>query len=510
MGDSYSAGSTATAVNRPPTIDAVGSQETQAQTQPSIDTTSLHSMDGSDPKRLHSLEIPRLDHARSPPSPHVDINPALFRKQTSLDMYDYFTGPRDIQKHSKWPLILQMHGSITPKLIVPLLIAGGWASAVTVITMKVYSLRVDSVLLTILGFVVGLSLSFRSTTAYERYAEGRRYWGMLIMASQTLGRTFWIHAEDPKGQDPRETLLQKISAMNLIVAFSVSLKHALRFEPYSAYPDLQYLIGHLNTFAKEATLADPNVTSIKRKNIFKSTGEYLGVSFATSNPRKLLKKTDRPLGNLPLEILSHLAILIDRMSANDQLPVPMQQTVAYNHLIMMNDVMVGCERVLNTPLPIAYTIAISQITFIYVMLLPFQLVGPLEWIAIPATIAAGYIIFGLLFIGQEIENPFGHDVNDLPLEIYCDQIAHDLDIIAAYDKREPDSFLLSNQNMPLYPVSCAPASVWMKRSDQQLREAIKEKPVTIFQWRKNMACKKTAGSKYSTNDEKMNPGDYKV
>ncbi|KAF4980757.1 hypothetical protein FZEAL_3312 [Fusarium zealandicum] len=494
MGDSYSAGSGATAVNRP-TINTNFEQETKPQS-PVYDPSRLHSMDATDPKRSRSLEIPALEHSRSPPSPNVAINPALFRKQTSLDIDDYFTGPRDIQKHSKWPLIMQMHGSILPKLIVPLLIIGAWTSLITALHMELGILGVDSVLLTILGFVVGLSLSFRSSTAYERYAEGRRYWGMLSMASQTLGRVFWIHAKDPEGQDPRETTLKKISAMNLIVAFSVSLKHALRFEPQNAYQDLHHLIGHLNTFAKDATLANPDVASIKKKNLFKSTGEYLGVSFATSNPRKALKKSSQPLGNLPLEILTHLAVVVDRMCNNGQLDIPMQQTLAYNHVTMMNDCMNGCERVLNTPLPIAYTIAISQITFVYVILLPFQLVKLLGWVAIPATIAAAYIIFGLLFIGQEIENPFGHDVNDLPLEIYCDQIAADLDIIAAYDKREPDAFLDSSESMPLYPVSCAPVSVWMKRSDDKLRDAIKDKPRTIFEWRKAAAVKRRANEKY--------------
>ncbi|UPK89971.1 hypothetical protein LCI18_000906 [Fusarium solani-melongenae] len=497
MGDSYSAGSGATVVNRP-TIDTSNLNNEKPQST-SIDPSRLHSMD-ADPKRLQSLDIPPLEHSRSPPSPNIAVNPALFRKQTSLDLDDYFTGPRDIQKHSKWPLIMQMHGSILPKLIVPLAIVGAWATAITVISERVHKLGIDSVLLTVLGFLVGLSLSFRSSTAYERYAEGRRYWGMLTMASQTLGRVFWIHAKDPEDQDPREITLKKIGAMNLIVAFAVSLKHALRFEPYSAYPDLEHLIGHLNTFAKEATASDPDANSIKKKNIFKSTGEYLGVSFATSNPRKALKKTSQPLGNLPLEILSHLAVTLDKMIANGQLDVPMQQTIAYNHLTMMNDVLVGCERVTNTPLPIAYTIAISQITFVYVMLLPFQLVKPLHWAAIPATIAAGYIIFGLLFIGQEIENPFGHDVNDLPLEIYCDQIASDLDIIASHDKREPDAFLLSHQNMPLYPVSLASARTWMKRSDEHLRNAIKDKPRTVFEWRKKKATGESLSNEMRGDD----------
>jgi predicted membrane chloride channel (bestrophin family) len=329
------------------------------------------------------------------------------------------------------------------------------------------------------------------------------------MASQTLGRVIWIHGKDVADQDPRETILKKIGAMNLIVAFSVALKHALRFEPYSAYPDLEHLIGHLNTFAKEATAADPDAVSMKKKNIFKSVGEYLGVSFAQSNPRKALKKTDRPLGNLPLEILNHLAITIDRMVAQGQLDVPMQQTLAYNHLTMMNDCMTGCDRVLNTPLPIAYTIAISQITFIYVFVLPFQLVATLHWITIPASVVAAYIIFGLLFIGQEIENPFGQDVNDLPLEIYCDQIAADLDVIASHDKREPDTFLLSHNNMPLYPVSTASANAWMKRSDEKLRQAIKDKPDTMFEWRKEIARKKQNGGKFGTNDMRTD-GDHNV
>ena len=509
MGDNHSAmsGHTAsTAVNRP-TISTT--QPTQERLESSQDPTRLQSMSSTNEKRLHSLEIP-LDQVRSPPSPAVGINPALFRKQTSLDLDDYFTGPRDIQKHSKWPLMMQMHGSIMPKLIIPLVAIAAWSTAITLIHKKVHNISVDSVLLTILGFVVGLSLSFRSSTAYERYAEGRRYWSILTLASQTMGRVLWIHGKDVEGQDPRESILKKIGAMNLVVAFSVALKHALRFEPYSAYPDMEHLIGHLNTFAKEATAADPDCVSLKKKNMFKAVGEYLGVSFAQSNPRKALKKTDKPLGNLPLEILNHLAITVDRMVASGQLDIPMQQTLAYNQLVAMNDCMTGCDRVLNTPLPIAYTIAISQITFIYVFVLPFQLVDKLDWITIPATIVAAYIIFGLLFIGQEIENPFGQDVNDLPLEVYCDQIAADLDVIASHDKREPDTFLLSHNSMPLYPVSTASPNAWMKRSDEKLRQVIKEKPNTMFEWRKEIARKKASGKKFGTNDMMNTPGDHNV
>jgi hypothetical protein len=82
------------------------------------------------------------------------------------------------------------------------------------------------------------------------------------------------------------------------------------------------------------------------------------------------------------------------------------------------------DRVLATPLPIAYSIAISQITWVYVMLLPFQLWDDLRWITIPGCIFAAYIIIGLASIGREIENPFGHDVNDLPLEAIAARAYH--------------------------------------------------------------------------------------
>ncbi|KFH42412.1 hypothetical protein ACRE_068510 [Hapsidospora chrysogenum ATCC 11550] len=414
-----------------------------------------------------------------------------FQPRVSLDLDDYFTGPRDLSRHSKWPMFMRMHGSIMPKMVLPLLFVGGWATAVTVVSKKVHYLGTNSVLLTITGFVISLGLSFRSSTAYERYAEGRRYWSVLTQCSQALGRVFWIHATDPEGQDPRESMLRKLSCMNLVVAFSLSLKHMLRFEPFTTHSDMQHLISHLNTFASEATREQPDKALPPSKSFFKEAGEYLGVSFATSNPRKAFKKTDRELGNLPLEILNHIAIAIDEMITNGQLDIPMQQTLAYNNLHMMNDVLTGCERVLNTPLPLAYAIAISQITWVYVLLLPFQLIPLLEWVAIPATVAASYIILGLLLIGGEIENPFGRDVNDLPLEVFCEQIAHDMDVIASYDKRDPLGFMKHEDNKPLYPASMAPLGVWAQRDEDTVRDAIRNKPKKTFDLRRAFNLRKS-------------------
>lgn len=147
-------------------------------------------------------------------------------------------------------------------------------------------------------------------------------------------------------------------------------------------------------------------------------------------------------------------------------------------LSTLNEVLTGTERVLDTPLPAAYSIAISQIAWIYVMVLPFQLWRVLDWITIPAAMVAAYIIIGLATIGSEIENPFGHDVNDLPLDSYCRQIAVELDIITATPPPKVDDFMSHPENLVLYPLSQNSYDEWKARSVEDIRAALRAKVTT--------------------------------
>ena len=165
----------------------------------------------------------------------------------------------------------------------------------------------------------------------------------------------------------------------------------------------------------------------------------------------------------------------------------------------MIEVLAGTDRVLNTPLPIAYSIAISQITWVYVLLLPFQLYRLLGWVTIPGTIFAAYVILGISLIGSQIENPFGNDVNDLPLDNYCAQIASELDIMAATPPPEPGSikkgteestetkdgkkkkkrnvrgFNRREENKLLYPLSHSGYDTWAERGEERIRDALRVK-----------------------------------
>lgn len=61
-----------------------------------------------------------------------------------------------------------------------------------------------------LGIVVGLTLSFRSSTAYERWADGRKYWSLLIQTTRNLSRTIWIDTTEREGEAGKEDLLEKL------------------------------------------------------------------------------------------------------------------------------------------------------------------------------------------------------------------------------------------------------------------------------------------------------------
>ena len=119
-------------------------------------------------------------------------------------------------KHSKWPFFLRMHGSVLPKMIIPLIVVSLWSSAITVISKFIWRLNVSNLLLTVLGFVVGLAISFRTSSAYERYTEGRKYWSQLQLVSQNLARTIWIHTDEREGDLGKEDLLAKLYIITLL------------------------------------------------------------------------------------------------------------------------------------------------------------------------------------------------------------------------------------------------------------------------------------------------------
>ncbi|XMA08945.1 hypothetical protein WAI453_001736 [Rhynchosporium graminicola] len=395
--------------------------------------------------------------------------------EDSLDFDAYFIGPRDLEKHSRLPYFMRIYGSVLPRMILPVLAVGAWATCITCISEFVYPLAVQNILLTVLGFVVALSLSFRSSTAYDRYSEARKAWCTLLIHCRNLSRCVWIHISEREGEQGTDDLLQKVTVMNLILAYAVALKHRLRFEPYAHYPDLAGLIPHLDTYAQAAHKEEH--WRRKHRSVWKSIGQDLGLPFALSDPRKEIKRSDKPLGNLPMEIMAYLSAYVETIQNNGQIKTVIFGTQIMSALAGMTETAGNAERILNTPLPVGFNILISQVVLLYVYLLPFQLYSALKWMTIPGTIAAAYIILGIDIIGDQLDNPFGNDVNDLPLDSYCAELSRDLDTLMSTPAVRYDEFLRQSGgvNRPLWPLSGGILEDWREKGNDEIRSALRAK-----------------------------------
>lgn len=175
------------------------------------------------------------------------------------------------------------------------------------------------------------------------------------------------------------------TCINIIRGFVVATKYRLRRQPGYEYPDLRPLIQNLSTLAKKAYLADGPLAQ-KRYSSLRLAGQFLSVPGAISDPCKPLRKGPTYHGNIPFEVLNYISAYVQIVIASGTMTVPIMQVQAMTMLTSLLDCLTGMERVLATPLPIAYNVAISQISWAYILILPFQLITPLGWIAIPGTI----------------------------------------------------------------------------------------------------------------------------
>ncbi len=89
----------------------------------------------------------------------------------------------------------------------------------------------------------------------------------------------------------------------------------------------------------------------------------------------------------------------------------------------LTDICGACERIRKTPIPYSYNIFIKKFIFAYVMTLPFGFVVEYGYGIIPIVLFTLYALASLELIAEEIEDPFGEDANDLPIDTIVDTIA---------------------------------------------------------------------------------------
>jgi putative membrane protein len=209
----------------------------------------------------------------------------------------------------------------------------------------------------LVGFVIGLLLVFRTNTSYDRWWEGRK---LFSSTSHQIG---------------------------LMAARMGTIK---------------------NNISTPSHIKTQNL--IELNNFKKSIEDFI------LNLSDYLKNGDDDVQSSDFHIkqngfIEKAMISLDKVNENDFNVVGL-----YSSLDKMLEYSNQFERIKNTPIPLSYVLHIKMCILIYLLTLPFGMFHELGLFATPVVMLIYYIMGGVEIISTEIENPFADDPNDLPTE----------------------------------------------------------------------------------------------
>lgn len=276
----------------------------------------------------------------------------------------------DWKKRNWFKVAVRMQGSVIPTILPRVILCSAFGFFISIIHQFGFSVSWPVLSGIIPSVVLSLLLVFRTNTAYERFWEGRKAWGTLVNTVRNLARQLWGSIAENEPEDRKA----KIQTLRLLVAFAVATKLHLRGEGLNS-----------------------EIEALMSKERY-----------------QLLQKMNHP----PLEIAFWISDYLQYQHEMDNLNT-YQLSAMLKLLDLMVDVLGTCERILKTPIPLAYAIHLKQLLLIYCLSLPFQMVDELNWLTGLVVGVISFAVFGIEEIGIEIENPFGYDPNDLPLDAIC-------------------------------------------------------------------------------------------
>lgn len=266
--------------------------------------------------------------------------------------------------------IFRFHKADTFRQLFPLIILIGiYSTAVAYLELEYWDLPDDSHVKNIsmmhgmLGFVISLLLVFRTNTAYDRWWEGRKMWGALVNNSRNLAIKLNAIIEDEKDR----AFFRKI----IPVYASILNKH-LKDEETA------------KQLAEDIILHDHH-------------------------------------SHRPNQVAKMLFIKVNELYKSQKITGD-QLIILNSEIQSLTDICGACERIKNTPIPYSYSAFLKKFIFFYVMTLPFGYVFNLGYFVIPVVIFIFYVLASLELIAEEIEEPFGHDDNDLPTSKIAENI----------------------------------------------------------------------------------------
>lgn len=215
----------------------------------------------------------------------------------------------------------------------------------------------------LLGIVLGLFLVFRTNTAYDRWWEGRRLWGGMVNSTRNFAMK--LNAVIPReNHEDRDWFSKMIS--NFVFAMKENLRTGVQFAELD--PTGEAFLNDLKKYKHKpnriAALMYQKVNQLYKEG--KITGDQL------------------------INLDKELKDFIDLLGA--------------------------CERIKNTPIPYSYMMYVKKFITIYIITLPFGFMTQSGYITIPIVVLISYVLLSVELIAEEIEDPFGRDINDLPLD----------------------------------------------------------------------------------------------
>lgn len=267
-------------------------------------------------------------------------------------------------------IILDFHKSDTLRKLIPVLIAMAvYAWIIAYVELHYISaarkehLKNISIIHTLLGFVLSMLLVFRTNTAYDRWWEGRKLWGGLVNNSRNLALKL-------SGLISKDDVNEHAFFCELIPRFALELKN------------------HLQADSSRYSLDEFDHPEIPNFDRFRHVPEQIAGTI-----------TERLI-----------------QLQNQQKITGEQLLFVNNEVSAFMDICGACERIRNTPIPFSYSSFIKKFILFYTLTLPIGYVFSLGYFIIPVVVFILYALASLELIAEEIEEPFGKDENDLPME----------------------------------------------------------------------------------------------
>ncbi len=284
--------------------------------------------------------------------------------------------------HHWWTHLLDVRGGLLREISARVLGTVLWSLLVVSAHKLFGGLALPSTEHSLVGVAIGLLLVFRTNSSYDRFWEGRKLWGGIVNETRNLVRA-------AQSTVPEAALRKRLAAWT--AAFPWAVKRVLRDEG-----DLGPATGALpSAEVKEALSA----------------------------------------GHPALAVARRMSSMIAEARARGHVGEVWQAALDAN-VQQLVDYLGACERIHKTPMPFAYMVHLRRAVLLYCFSLPFVLVDGFGWATPAAVFFTAFVFFGIEEIGVEIEDPFGTDDNDLPLDDICAGITSTLDGMEPFLPRE--------------------------------------------------------------------------